>query len=117
MTVWLIGRRRTLEEVWLEVDLEDVAAKPFDRVVKGKDVDPLAVFDVQARMHVDEVAELDAQVVARHLVHLDPALLYIVRAQTDQHRVFALLAAVGMSARQPRDRDADSPDDDCVATE
>lgn len=67
-------------------------------------MDPLAVFDVQAWVHVDKVAQLDAQVVARHLVHLDPALLYIVVTQTDQHRVFALLAAVGdvsMATKRP----------------
>ncbi len=84
----------TFKEIRLEVDLKDVAAEAFHRVIKGKNVHALAILDVEAGMDVDKVAELDAQVVAGNLVHLDSALLDIVRAQTDEHRVFSLLAAV-----------------------
>jgi hypothetical protein len=54
-----------LEEVGLEEDVEDVARETLDRVVEGEDVDALAVLDVVARVDGAEVAELDAQVVAR----------------------------------------------------
>ena len=74
----------TLEEVWLEVNIEDVAAETFNRVVEGKDVDTLSVFDIKALMYVYEIAELDPQVVAGDLVHLYASLFNIIRAETDK---------------------------------
>ena len=71
---------RTFQEVGLEVYIENVATEAFDRVVERQDVDALAVFDVQALVYVDEITQLDAQVVASNLVHLNLALLHIVRA-------------------------------------
>ncbi len=83
----------TLQEVWLEVDIEDVAAQAFDGVVEGKDVETLPILDIQARVHVDHVTELDAEFIAHYLVHLDLALLNIVGAQADQHGIMPLLPA------------------------
>lgn len=57
-----------LEEVRLEEDVEDVARETLDRVVKGEDVDALAVLDVVAGVDSADVGELDAEVVARDCV-------------------------------------------------
>ena len=84
--------QRTLQEVWLEVNIEDVAAETLDGVIERQNMDALSVFDVQTRMDVDHIAELDAQVVARHLVHLDLSLLDVVGAQADEHSIMSLLA-------------------------
>ena len=84
----------TLKEIWLEVNIEDITGETLDRVVEGQDVDALAVLDVQARVHVDHVAKLDTEVVTCDLVHLDFALLNIVRAQADEHSIVPLLAAI-----------------------
>ena len=67
--------QRTFQEVWLEVNVEDVAAQTLDRIVEGKDVYALSVLDIQAWVHVDHIAELHAEVVTGNLVHLDLALL------------------------------------------
>ena len=86
--------RSTFKEVRLEVHVEDVAAQTLDGVVEGQDVDALAVLDIETLVHIDEIAKLDAQVVARDLVHLYPALLDIVGAQADQDSVAPLLATI-----------------------
>ena len=71
---------RTFQEVGLKIDVEDVATEALDGVIKGQDVYPLAVLDVQALVDVDEIAEFDSQVVTGYLVHLDSAVLNIVGA-------------------------------------
>ena len=85
---------RTFEEVRFEINIEEVTAETLDGVVEGQDVDALAVLDIEALVHVNEIAKLDAQVVARDLVHLYPALLDIVGAQADQDSVAPLLATI-----------------------
>ena len=45
----------------------------------------LAVLDVQARVYVDHITELDAQVVSGNLVHLNLAFVDIVRTQANEH--------------------------------
>ena len=70
----------TLEEVWLEVNIEDVAAETFNRVVEGKDVDTLSVFDIKALMYVHKIAKL----VAGDLVHLYASLFDVIQAETDK---------------------------------
>jgi hypothetical protein len=82
----------TFEEVGLEVDIEDVATQTLDRVIKGQDVDAFSVLDVEALVDIDEIAELDAEVVSRDLVHLDAAFLDVVGAQADEHGVTPFLA-------------------------
>ena len=69
---------RTFEEVGLEIDVKNVATETLDGVIKGQDVYTFAVFDVQALVDVDKIAELDSQVVTSDLVHLDSAFLNIV---------------------------------------
>ena len=70
----------TLEEVWLEVNIEDVAAETFNRVVEGKDVDTLSVFDIKALMYVHKIAKL----VDGDLVHLYTSLFDVIQAETDK---------------------------------
>jgi hypothetical protein len=82
----------TFEEVGLEVDIEDVSAQTLDGVVEGKNVDALAVLDVEARVYVNEITKLDAQVITSDLVQLDAALLDVVGAQANENGVLALLA-------------------------
>ena len=86
--------RLTFEEVRLEVDLEQVAGKTLDRVVEWEDVDTLAILDVQARVDVDNIAELDSKVVAGDLVHLDFALFHGVGAQANENSIVPPLAAI-----------------------
>ena len=85
---------RTLKEVGLEVNVEDVAAETLDRVVEWQNVDTFSVFDIKALVDMYEVTELDAKVVTRDLVHLDLALLDVVRAQADEDSVSPLLSPV-----------------------
>ena len=49
-------QKRTLEEIRLEVDFEQVATQPLDGVVKGEDMYPLSVLDVETLVNVDEIA-------------------------------------------------------------
>lgn len=74
---------RTLEEIRLEVDIEDVAAETLNRVIERQNMHPFTVFDIKALMDIDKVAELHSQVVARNLVNLDATLLNIIGAQAD----------------------------------
>ena len=85
---------RTFEEVRFEINIEEVTAETLDGVVEWKDVHSFTVLDIEALVHVNEIAKLDAQVVARDLVHLYPALFDIVGAQADQDGVAPLLATV-----------------------
>ena len=80
-------RLRTLKEIWLEVNLENVTRETLDRVVEWEDVDALAVLDVQAGVYVHNIAELHAQIVTGDLIHLDLALLNGIRAQANEHGV------------------------------
>ena len=81
----------TLKEIWLEVNIEDITGETLDRVVEWEDVDALAVLDVQAGVYVHNIAELHAQVVTGDLVHLDLALLDVIRAQADKDGISPLL--------------------------
>lgn len=49
----------TLEEVRLEIDLKQITTQTFYGVIKGEDMYPLSVFDVEALMDVDDIAQLD----------------------------------------------------------
>jgi hypothetical protein len=82
----------TLEEIRLEVDVEDIAAEAFDRVIERQDMDPFAVFDIQTLVNIDEITELHSQVVASHLVNLDTALFDIIGAEADEDCVTSFLS-------------------------
>ena len=53
---------------------------------------PFSIFDVEALMYGDEVAEFDTQVVASDFIHLNTTLLDVVRAQANEDGVASLLA-------------------------
>lgn len=55
-----------LEEVWLQVDLEQVAGDALDSIVHGENVDALSVFDVGAGMKGDNISKADTQVLANN---------------------------------------------------
>lgn len=59
------------------------------------------VFDVRARMDGDDVAVLDAEIVADNAVQAGAAIIKIIVGQNDEDRVLSLLAS----------------DEDCVAAE
>jgi hypothetical protein len=73
----------TFGKVRLEVDIKNVTAQTLDRVVERQNVDPLAVFYIQAWMDVNEIAQFNVQVVTSDFVQLDPAFVDVNRAQTD----------------------------------
>ena len=54
----------------------------------------LAVLDIKALVHVDEVSKLYSQVVAGHFVHLDPAFFYVIRTQANQNGVAPFFTTV-----------------------
>lgn len=55
-----LSRLHTFEEIWFEIDIENVPAKTLNRIIEWKDVDPLAIFDVETLMYVNYVPKLDA---------------------------------------------------------
>ena len=95
----IVADLRTLEEVGLEEDVENVARKTLNGVIEGEDMYPLAIFDVVACMYANEIAKLNAQVIPCDLVELDAALLNIVRANTDQDCILALLSPLDASSQ------------------
>lgn len=84
---------RTLKEVGLQVDVEDIAAQTLDRIVEWQDVYALAILDVKTLVYVHEIGKLDTQVVSGDFVNLDTALLHIIGTQADENRVSPLLAS------------------------
>jgi hypothetical protein len=87
------ARLLALEEIWLDVYIEDIAAQTLNGVIEGKNVYALPIFDVKALVDIHKVAKLDAKVITCNLVHLYAAFLDIVRAQTDEHCVSPFLSA------------------------
>jgi hypothetical protein len=87
----IVRLTQTLEEVWLEVNLKDIPTKALHGVIEGKYMYTLAVLDVKTLVHVDEIAEFYPQVVTSDFVHLDSALLDVIRAQADEDCVSPFL--------------------------
>lgn len=74
----------------LEVRLEDVSTQAFYGVVERKYVYMFSVLDIETLVNVDEITKLDTQIVTRDFVHLNPAPLYVIRAQANQDRITSL---------------------------
>ena len=74
----IIDQEHTFEEIRLEVDIENVATETLDRVVKWKNMDSFAVFDVMTCVDIDEITKFHSQVVTRYFVHLNPTLLHFI---------------------------------------
>ena len=86
----IIDQEHTFEEIRLEVDIKDVSTETLDRVVERQDVYTLAILDVQTGVDVDHISKLDAQIVARNLVHLH---LTLFTRGADEHGIAALLSS------------------------
>ena len=52
----------------------------------------LAVFDIVTRSNMAQVPKLDSQVISGYFVHLDLALIHVIRTENNKDCVFALLA-------------------------
>lgn len=63
-------------------------------------MDTLSILDVRALVDMDEIAELDAKVIASNLIHLNLALLDIIGAQADQNGISSLLASSKRTRRE-----------------
>ena len=84
-----------LEEVRFEEGVKQVPGDALDGVVKGQDVDPLAVLHIRALVHRDNVAKADAEVLADHFVHADLGLVDGVIREHNANSVLALLTLRG----------------------
>jgi hypothetical protein len=84
---------RTLKEIRLEIDIEDIAAQTLNRVVEWQNVYALSIFDVKTLVDIDKITKLDAKIVTCNLVHLYAAFFDIVRAQADEDGIPSFLAA------------------------
>jgi len=51
------------------------------------------VFDIETLMYIDEITEFNAEIIASNLVHLNPAILDIIRAQADKNSIPPLLSS------------------------
>ena len=91
----------TFQEVGFEVNIKDDTAQTLDRVVERQNVYTLAVFDVEALVNVDKIAQFYAEVVAGNFVHLDAALLDVIRAQANEDGISPLLAPEKCCDKQP----------------
>lgn len=107
-----------LQEVWLQVDLKQVASDSLDCVVDGEDVDPLAILHIRTGLNAeghsrfntdslfmqhrsnslnlclllpDDVAQSDPQVVADYPVHANLLIRAGVVRQNDAHSLPPLL--------------------------
>ena len=80
------------EEVRLEEDLEPVSGQPFDRVVDGKNVDPLPVLHVGTFGNGHDIAESNSEIVSNDSVHPDLLVWNGVVAQHDADRLLPFLA-------------------------
>ena len=87
---------RTLKEIRLEIDIEDIAAQPLNRVIEWQNVYALSIFDVKTLVDIDKVTKLDAKIITCNLVHLYATFFDIVGAQADENGIPALLATGAM---------------------
>jgi hypothetical protein len=55
----LADRSIGFQEVWLEVDLEQVSSDTLDSVVDWQDMDAFAILDIRASMERDDISETD----------------------------------------------------------
>ena len=81
-----------LQEVWLQVDLEEISCEAVNGVVQGQDVDFGAILDVRTSWHSDNIAQADPEIVADHTIHSDLLVGDSVVRQDDTNCLFALLA-------------------------
>jgi hypothetical protein len=85
-------KMRTLKEIRLDIDIENIATQTLNGVIEGQNVYALSIFNVKTLMDIDKVTKLDAKIVTRNLVHLYATFFDIVGAQTDENGIASLLA-------------------------
>jgi len=83
---------RTFKEVGFKVDIENITAETLDRVIKRKNVNTFTVFNIEALMNIDEITEFNAEIITSNFVHLNSAILDVIRAQTDENSIPPLLS-------------------------
>ncbi len=101
--VALVNGSISFQEVRLEEDLEPVSGQPFDGVVDRQDVNSLAILDVRAFCHGDDVAQTNPEVISDNAVHADLLVGHRVVAEHDADGLLSLLAFEqdGVAAEEP----------------
>jgi hypothetical protein len=82
-----------LKEIRLDVYIKNITTQSLDRVLEGKNVHALAIFDVETLVNIHKIAKLDAKVVTCNLVHLYASFLDIIGAETGEDSIPPLLSA------------------------
>ena len=83
---------RTLQEVWFQVNIEDIPAKTLDRVIEGENVNAFAVFDIGTLVNDRDIPKLHSEVVSGHLVHLNLPLFDVIGTENNEDCVAPLLS-------------------------
>jgi hypothetical protein len=91
-SVTLANRAVRIEEVRLQINFEQVTTQTLNGVVKGEDMYPLSVLDIETLVNIDKITEFYTQVVSRNLVQLDASFLDVIRGQADEDCVVAFLS-------------------------
>lgn len=89
--VSLLDRAVGLEEIWLQVNVEQVAGHSLNGVVNGQHMNTLAVWNVTTRVDSNHIAETDAEVLSNDLIHTDIASFTLVVCQHDAYTILASL--------------------------
>lgn len=82
----------SFQEVGLEVDIKEVAAHTFNRVIQGENVDALSVGNISTAGDSDNVGETDTQVLTDDLVHANGRVIARLIRQDNTHSVAPLLS-------------------------
>lgn len=51
------------------------------------------VFNIETLMYIDEVTQFNTEIIPSNLVHLNSAILNVIRAQADKNSIPPLLAS------------------------
>ena len=104
----------TLQEVWFQVNIEDVSAETLDGVIKGENVDAFAIFDIWTLVNDCDITQFHSEVISGDFVHLDLSLFNIIGTENDEDGIAPLLSAVKVVNRTPNPMKFNTPDDDGV---
>ena len=85
-------KMRTLKEIRLDIDIENIATQTLNGVIEWQNVYALSIFNVKTLVDIDKVTKLDAKIVTRNLIHLYATFIDIVGAQTDENGIPSLFA-------------------------
>lgn len=82
----------TFEEIWLQVDIENVSTQTLNRIIERKYMNPLPILDIKTLVHIDEICEFNAKVITGNFVHLDSTLFNVIGTETNENCVSSLLS-------------------------